>query len=93
MCAGTAAGIGVIYMTSEWKGKDLLQYIPVYNRKINFTPNEQITVPYGGSLKIPVYNAASVADPDPRSSTFLTPGSVISMFRISDPVCNPQFLR
>jgi hypothetical protein len=42
MCAGTAAGIGVIYMTSEWKGKDLLQYIPVYNRKINFSPSIKI---------------------------------------------------
>jgi hypothetical protein len=41
MCAGTAAGIGVIYMTSEWKGKDLLQYIPVYNRKINFSPGKK----------------------------------------------------
>ena len=28
----------------------------------------------------------SVADPDPGSGAFLTPGSVIGFFRISDPV-------
>nr|ALS04665.1 ubiquinol-cytochrome C reductase [Pseudodiaptomus poplesia]ALS04952.1 ubiquinol-cytochrome C reductase [Pseudodiaptomus poplesia] len=30
---GGAGGIAVLFFTSEWKGKDLLQYLPVYNRK------------------------------------------------------------
>ena len=30
---GVAAGAVVIYMASEWKGKDLLQFVPIYNRK------------------------------------------------------------
>jgi len=30
---GASAGIVVVYMTSEWKGRDLLQFVPVYNRK------------------------------------------------------------
>ena len=29
---GVAAGAVVIYMASEWKGKDLLQFVPIYNR-------------------------------------------------------------
>ena len=29
---GAAAGTVVVYMASEWKGKDLLQFVPIYNR-------------------------------------------------------------
>ena len=29
---GVAAGAVVVYMASEWKGKDLLQFVPIYNR-------------------------------------------------------------
>ena len=29
---GIAGGTVVVYMTSEWKGKDLLQYVPLYNK-------------------------------------------------------------
>ena len=30
--AGAAAGVTVVFFASEWKGKDLLQYVPIYNR-------------------------------------------------------------
>ena len=30
---GAAAGVTVVFFASEWKGKDLLQYVPIYNRK------------------------------------------------------------
>ena len=33
---GVAAGTVVVYMASEWKGKDLLQFVPIYNRYFNF---------------------------------------------------------
>ena len=29
---GVCAGTVVVYMASEWKGKDLLQFVPIYNR-------------------------------------------------------------
>ena len=32
---GAAAGTVVVYMASEWKGKDLLQFVPIYNRYFN----------------------------------------------------------
>ena len=30
---GAGAGIVLVYFTSNWKGKDILQYAPIYNRK------------------------------------------------------------
>ena len=33
---GAAAGTVVVYMASEWKGKDLLQFVPIYNRYLSF---------------------------------------------------------
>jgi hypothetical protein len=78
MCAGTAAGIGVIYMTSEWKGKDLLQYIPVYNRKINFSPCKKCTFELVKE-KLRHVSVLGVANMDTGSGVFLTrgPGSGI----------------
>ena len=38
---GVAAGTVVVYMASEWKGKDLLQFVPIYNRYFS-TPNFSI---------------------------------------------------
>ena len=33
---GACAGALVVFIASEWKGKDLLQFVPIYNRyKIN----------------------------------------------------------
>ena len=29
---GVAGGSLVVFIASEWKGKDLLQYVPIYNR-------------------------------------------------------------
>ena len=29
---GAAAGTLVVYIASEWKGRDLLQFVPIYNR-------------------------------------------------------------
>ena len=29
---GVAGGSLVVYIASEWKGKDLLQYVPIYNK-------------------------------------------------------------
>ena len=29
---GAAAGTVVVYIASEWKGKDLLQFVPIYNK-------------------------------------------------------------
>ena len=29
---GVAAGSLVVFIASEWKGKDLLQFVPIYNR-------------------------------------------------------------
>jgi len=30
---GAAGGSLVLLFTSEWKGRDLMQFIPIYNRK------------------------------------------------------------
>ena len=32
---GVAGGSLVVYIASEWKGKDLLQFVPIYNRSVN----------------------------------------------------------
>ena len=32
LLTGAAAGVTVVFFASEWKGKDLLQYVPIYNR-------------------------------------------------------------
>ena len=32
---GASAGVFVVYLTSEWKGRLLLENIPVYNRLVN----------------------------------------------------------
>ena len=29
---GACAGALVVFIASEWKGKDLLQFVPIYNR-------------------------------------------------------------
>ena len=31
---GVAGGSLVVYIASEWKGKDLLQFVPIYNRSV-----------------------------------------------------------
>ena len=31
---GVAGGSLVVFIASEWKGKDLLQYVPIYNRSV-----------------------------------------------------------
>ena len=31
---GAAAGSLVVFIASEWKGRDLLQYVPIYNRSV-----------------------------------------------------------
>jgi hypothetical protein len=82
-------------MTSEWKGKDLLQYIPVYNRKINFSPSKKIYFRVGKRKVAACYQCCEYGygiyclfdpwNPDP--------GFVVtSIFRISDPVSSPKML-
>ena len=31
---GACAGALVVFIASEWKGKDLLQFVPIYNRSV-----------------------------------------------------------
>ena len=44
---GVAAGSLVVFIASEWKGKDLLQFVPIYNRSdisyVTVTASQDIT--------------------------------------------------
>ena len=44
---GVAAGSLVVFIASEWKGKDLLQFVPIYNRSdisyVTVTSSQDIT--------------------------------------------------
>ncbi|TRY67407.1 hypothetical protein TCAL_10475 [Tigriopus californicus] len=35
---GATAGLAVLFFTSQWRGKAVLEHIPFYNQKYNETP-------------------------------------------------------
>jgi len=39
---GGSAGVLVVFFTSEWKGSDLLRFVPVYNRKYFVEPEKDM---------------------------------------------------
>ena len=45
---GVAGGSLVVFIASEWKGKDLLQYVPIYNRLVQTTGKYSLSFHSGG---------------------------------------------